>query len=320
MKYERNGKDQVQDQSPLLGISIPTFRRTKEFQRLSSQLRREIAKLSNHNRSLLQVAILENPSDASPSKKKIFEAELGIFENSWFLSHAYNIGGDANLEAAYKASGNCDYSWVLGDDEQLVEDSLETVIRELREDSAIGLFILRDTTYQINANIARAAKWRNYAVFAQEACEHQPHLLIAHSLVSGNIIRSCLHNPTASQQERLIIAPRQDLHFCFAHMKAFLTSMSRNENHLGVRIIPSPVLDTSSRSMPEEHIDDYSNQIVRLYTFYSCWLAAEFGVDINILLKVFNERKSNPPQARFTYLLRRVSRKLIRLLSATRVA
>jgi hypothetical protein len=268
-----------------LGIAIPTYKRVEYFSRLMYQISQEILSLSVDVQAQIVIRIFENPSELS-IKKKIIANELNFgkafFE--WRINEE-NIGGDANIEQAYIANQDCIFNWVLGDDEQLIYPCLAHIYDYLKNNHICGLLLLRDTTYVVSKKILDKNSWTNYEMFVKFVSNVQPHIILAHTLISGNIVRSGVYCNSEGLRERLIYAPRAGLPFSFAHMKAILTGLSSQE-HLSVNLFPIPCLNTADRV---EDLDDYSAQMNRwesmkiLYRHHLYWISSEFGIDLEAI-------------------------------------
>jgi hypothetical protein len=261
----------------LLCISIPSYKRLYEFDRLLRSICSEVASLPGNIQELIIVKIFENPSDDTKDKEEIFNnAKLGLSTKSWHVNRT-NIGGDANIEQAYIAGKQAKYTWVIGDDDQIEQGGLARVLSTIKDDDDLALLIIRDKTYRIAAKIQEQHAWTNYQHFARDCQEIQPHLLIAHTLISSNIIGSKYFEQSESLHERSVISKRSGLPFCFAHMKGFLKVLSRCES-AKIKLLEDPVIDTSMRSENSVAFKNHDKLINRLYKHHLEWLCHEFGL------------------------------------------
>lgn len=317
---------QVQSKQ-FLGIYIPTFKRYDQFSRLLNQLSREVELLSESDQGRVQIAIFENPSEDSNSKEYVVrQAVFGEARVSWVLNKN-NIGGDANIEQAYSAGRSCEYCWVIGDDEQLLPGALSNIIDYLDRNPACGLLLLRDTTYSISDKILDQRRFKNYCDFVSEVCALQPHLIIAHTLISANVVRGDLYDIIQSQKERKIFSPRAGLSYSFAHSVGFLSGLSCRED-LSVDLLVSPVIDTSKRAPPEWGSDTSGlsewESMKRLYRHHLYWISHEFGLDIekirshSSMKNIFGDRSRQDIFAIESQMLRKLAsnaKKLLRLIA-----
>lgn len=268
----------------LLGLAIPTYKRINETVKLVDQIIKQYSLLPSKARgSLIRLLIVENPSTETPYKIEKLRKSLSLSTIDFSIRvNEENIGGDNNICYAYAYNMNTKYKWVLGDDERLLANSLKNITIYLLANPDLGLGIVQDNSYAINSEIIGNPKWENYAHFAQHAAVIQPHLMIAHTLISANIIKQSAFNYDLAKKEISLFSDNHNLQFCFAHMKGILMGMFI-EKRLSVGIIETPAIDTSHRKpssdMPEIHEGD---ALQRLYRAYFCFICYQFGIDIDI--------------------------------------
>jgi len=269
--------------SHLLSICIPTYKRIDFLERLLGQISIEIDSLCRQDQELITINLFENPSEDTSSKEKLvrsYEFGSALFRYSVNKS---NIGGDANIQQSCLAGNHSAYNWVIGDDEQLLPGSLINIISYLRENPACGLLLLRDPAYQIHESILRINSWCNYYAFTKDVAAIQPHLLIAHTLISCNIFKSSIYSKEAGLAARTIYAARAGLPFSFCHMHGILTGLSKQDT-LAVHLLLFPAINASSRAPSEISAGSINHftwaNMTRLYRHYLYWLGYEFGVDI----------------------------------------
>ena len=102
-----------------------------------------------------------------------------------------NIGGPPNIYQAYtKAEG--DYIWVIGDDELLPPGAVETVLEKIKLNPGLIIVNCPDYVHHLTQFV-----FENYREFAQVCERVNPHLLIAHSLISANVIRKDCFDKTS---------------------------------------------------------------------------------------------------------------------------
>lgn len=293
-------------QQYLLAIALPTYQRFFEYKRLVRMLSSEIRRLSIDDQALLKVVVYENPSDETKKKKTLFAGlDFGACLTEWNLNDC-NIGGDANIEQAYSSQVGSTFVWVIGDDEQVLPGSFIKLLSYLKANPDLGLLLLRDTSYHVSKVVLDAKQWPSYEVFAKFVVSVQPHMLIAHTLISANIVRSHIFSAHQSKRERCITAPRSGLPFCFAHMRGILSGLSQ-ANHLSVHLLGDPILDTTGRAEASMVTEDHDGLMNRLYVHHICWLSQEFGVSLWAFLMDDAFLPCLPPA---TTLLRVLSSKL----------
>jgi hypothetical protein len=235
----------------LLCISIPTYKRQVVFERLTKQLSSEICSLSEHEQRLIAISIFENPSEFTSAKESLVcSLNFGSTSLAW-TKNDVNIGGEANIEQCCTANMQCSHTWVIGDDEQLIPGSVKNIVSHLSANPDCGLLILRDPQYSIHDSIINTGRWSNYHEFTKHLSVTQPHLIIAHTLVTCNIFKTSIFLEAPSRLERLVYAPRAGLPTSFNHMIGFLSGLSLH-NDLAIFLLSTPAIDTSSRVPPEE--------------------------------------------------------------------
>ena len=270
--------------SALLSICIPTYKRIDFLKRLLDQLTTEATTLCDRDQELISINIFENPSNVTEQKEKLVKSyRYGHASCTWQINST-NIGGDANIDQCCLLNDGSSFRWVIGDDEQLLRGCLSNIITHLRLYPNCGLLILRDPSYQIDQNILNEQSWMNYCEFAKYVAGIQPHLLIAHTLITCNIFMTSAYSWADGTNERLIYSNRAGLPYCFGHMHGTLSGLSQNDK-LAVHILVTPAIDVSSRApseVPEESENLFTaSSMTRLYRHYLYWLGHEFGIDIN---------------------------------------
>jgi hypothetical protein len=262
----------------ILGIAIPTYRRAECFKRLINQIMFQAEGLSSCDRGSLLVKIYENPSDDTALKKKYFKKRALEDIPCYIFQNSHNIGGDRNILQAYKeTSKDCVFTWVIGDDEQLREGALQVVLDTLKAAPDLGLLLVGDGQYKLHNNFSVVNYWHSYYEFAKYSVEVQPHLLIAHTLISSNIARSSLINFELMHDQLAVKNMRYNLSHSFAHMKGIVGGLSSfKTGEAPVVLLRTPVLDTTGREVMEKPIS--GDDLSRLYLFYYLWLVVEFGI------------------------------------------
>jgi len=318
----------------LLSICISTYKRIDFLKRLLDQLAAEVTTLCDRDQELISINIFENPSNLTEQKEKLVKSyRYGQASCTWQINST-NIGGDANIDKCCLLNDGSSFRWVMGDDEQLLNRCLSNIITNLRLYPNCGLLILRDPSYQIHQNILDEQSWQNYCEFAKYIAGIQPHLLIAHTLITCNIFKTSAYSWVDGANERLIYSNRAGLPYCFGHMHGTLSGLSQNDQ-LAVHILVTPAIDVSSRApseAPEGSENIFTATIMtRLYRHYLYWLGHEFGIDIDKISRhstmngIFNLLSTpSAPAKRYTKIkglvakLKRISRRVSQILKITR--
>lgn len=262
----------------MLAIALPTYRRINEFKRLLNQLSANVKSLPQDVQSLISFRVYENPSTQTELKLAIFrQTSFGSCPAEWNIN-SINIGGDANIEQAYSRQKDAAYTWVIGDDEQILSDALSKIITTLKARPDLGLLLLRDTSYPVSRVILERELWASYEEFAKFLASRQPHLLIAHTLISANIVRSDLFDVQQSRRERCLVSPRSEIPFSFAHMKAILYGLSGSSSM--IMILKCPVLDTTGRATCADNFVNQATLMRCLYIRHLSWVTQEFGIPL----------------------------------------
>lgn len=97
-----------------------------------------------------------------------------------------NLGGDPNIIHCGRTGGG-EYRWIMGDDDKICPGALRHILDCLRQHSP-AIFINSDGRYA--CGFATPARFDSYRAFAQTCTQVNPHLLLAHSLITANIFRA----------------------------------------------------------------------------------------------------------------------------------
>jgi len=170
-------------QPPILSINIPTHNRAKYLNELLNQLCGQVDKFALASK--LSINIYDNASsDGTQAVCKRHKRLVNYYRNE------QNCGADANILQSY-ALAKTPYVWVLGDDELVTENTLFRILTELRLASP-AMIILNDSNY--NRLNYFPVVFSDYFSLVNHALMANPHFLIAHSLISLNVVRSNIFN------------------------------------------------------------------------------------------------------------------------------
>ncbi|MEA2322016.1 MAG: hypothetical protein QOD81_1866 [Solirubrobacteraceae bacterium] len=120
--------------SGLLSICVPTYNRATDLAALLQCLEREIA-----GRRDVVVLIADNAStDATPGLLR-----AAARRNPWLRVHRQpeNLGAVGNLAWLAANAPDCEYLWLFGDDDLIVEGGLATVVELLERERPAWLFL-----------------------------------------------------------------------------------------------------------------------------------------------------------------------------------
>lgn len=262
----------------LLSINIPTYERLNSFSTVLTELATEVGTLNHSLRKLIEINVFDNDSTCHILKKDLCEDLAEKFNLTIsFKKNEKNIGGDANIHKSYTASPHATFTWVLGDDDRILKESLEyitDVLQKFKQD--LGLLILSDNSDSASPSFVEVRVFPSYCDFALDTFKVQPNFLIGHTLISSNIIRSSIFSADESLYSRTTLYQRYGINFGFAHMRGILFGLLRSEYK--VIVGGRAVLDTTMR-LPL-HVD-IGAEIFDIYYFHLLWLLTEVGVRVD---------------------------------------
>jgi hypothetical protein len=262
----------------LLAINIPTFERLESFSAVIEELELEINPFLKEFKNLIEINVFENDSSVAYEKQILCEniaTRSGI--NIKFTKNNTNIGGDRNILQCCTANPDAIFTWVLGDDDHVIPSSLSRIFLYLYQyTDEIGLLILSTEGYDVDSLFKD--KLMTYEQFARHAISLQPHLLIAHTLVSMNIFRTELFDKIEAAYVLNELTPRVALKANYVHMRGIVKGLLRNDKKSSV-LIPNIIsLDTNRRMASEV---DLQMEIFPIYYFYFLWLLVELGIRVD---------------------------------------
>lgn len=262
----------------LLAINIPTYERLESFSSIMGELEMNLKPLAQTLKDMIEINVFENNSSVANQKQKLCKeissrSSIQIF----FSINQKNIGGDRNILRCCSGNSNARFTWVLGDDDHIVSDSILKILFLLfKHKDNLGLLILSDNSYNFNP-ILKNKLITSYEQFARSAINIQPHLLIAHTLISCNIFRTDIFDYSEASYVIESLTPRSGLIANFAHMRGMIKGLLSSNNQYNVLIPSFTTLDTTKRLPPA---DNFTESINKIYYFYFLWLLVELGVNI----------------------------------------
>ncbi len=144
------------------------------------------------------------------------------------------------------------------------------------QESNLGLLILTSNDYAYS-EILKGKIFNSYESFARTAINEQPHLLIAHTLISCNIFRTDIFDKDEAIYVLEELTPRSGLVANFVHMRGIIKGLFRNKITCTVILNNTPSLDTTRR-LPS--FDNVNIHIFKIYYFYFLWILIELGINI----------------------------------------
>jgi glycosyltransferase involved in cell wall biosynthesis len=245
--------------SELLSISIPTRNRALYLQVLLHSIAGQIESDQEILKEM-KIYIFDNAS-SDQTEEVIRQSNLPII----YQRNTENIGIDPNLEQAYTAvTGK--YVWVIGDDEILTANSLHLVLQLLKEYNP-SLIIGRCARFY--PSFTEPWIFPNYLSFAQYVKRVEPAQLIAHSLISYNILlKKCFDVKFALE--------KRDTKY------GYFYGMVK-----GLMAFPGPVLFPIEnivivRAQRAPRVDAISQMNISsnpLWAKYNEWITKEYGLD-----------------------------------------
>ena len=213
----------------LLSISIPTRNRSKCLADLLQCIVGSIAH-GNIDYSLIKIYVFDNASE--DDTRNVVNSFKSLLPISYKINEG-NIGMGLNIYQAYTATdGN--YVWVIGDDE-LLPPSAISIILKLIENAAPGLIILRELSYRGFLKLPET--YRNYVELSRVLQQKNPHYLIAHSLISANVIKKSYFDKKAALKF---------MDTYYGHMYGIVSGLKSN---------PSPIILTDEETIRVRPLD-----------------------------------------------------------------
>lgn len=167
----------------LLSISIPTRNRPNYLYELLMSIENQWEDKFN---DLVKVYIFDNSSN--DETKKIVDNGF-TFDIDYYRQPQY-LNGDISIRYSYSHTDG-EYIHVIGDDEILPVGSMQ-IILDLIDKYNPALLLPRDNSYNKPSELPEY--FSNYTEFAKYCMSYNPHILIAHSLISANIIKKDVIN------------------------------------------------------------------------------------------------------------------------------
>ncbi|MDB6024804.1 MAG: glycosyl transferase family 2 [Verrucomicrobiales bacterium] len=242
-----------------LSICIPTRNRSPLLSIALEQLAREI-EANQLTPDKLRIYISDNCS--TDETAKVVEKFKLRLPHIHYSCNATNIGADRNILSC-PAKGSGQYCWIMGDDDHINTGSL-AYIWDILEKNRPVLFINSDGRYETGFKLP--ALFPNYRALAEESMRVNPHMLIAHTLITANIFRrDCFDQQCA--EEKLLTN--------YGHMYGLVSKLHE---------IAAPVYVTgrctiTARDSSEAGVDGiFPTNLVAMWIDYLTWLKPRFSL------------------------------------------
>lgn len=153
------------ENAPFLTISIPTWHRAEYLRQNLDNLTRQIARIHSHP---VEIFISDNASEDNTGE--VCRQFTSAFPFVRYHRNTSNIGANANFEQAI-AMAKGQYIWLLGDDDLIVEGSIEKVLRDIEKwqpDILTGPAIYSDTQQKATHQHIKDTTLGDRRIFASE--------------------------------------------------------------------------------------------------------------------------------------------------------
>jgi len=177
----------------LLSLCIPTYNRNSYLTELLESIAQQVAADALDGQDL-GIYVSDNAStDGTRLTVEMFRPYLPGLQ---YFCNESNIGGNNNILLCGRLGSGL-YRWIIGDDELINPGALAYILTILRREEPV-LFLNNDGRY--DSKLRLPLVFRNYRELALASIEvHNPHLLIAHSLITANIFRSTAYDSNFAQ-------------------------------------------------------------------------------------------------------------------------
>jgi glycosyltransferase involved in cell wall biosynthesis len=178
--------------SEFLTISIPTRNRATYLADLLVSIANQ---WKEEYKDVIKIQVLNNRSEDKTDE--IVNAGCYPFD-IYYMIQPNKLDGDESIASAYNNSFG-EYTWVCGDDELLPENSLSVTL-ELLYKYKPALLLPKDLNYV--GTVKLDEYYPNYKEFAKYCYKTDKSILVAHSLISGNIVKTELFDTKIAEEKR----------------------------------------------------------------------------------------------------------------------
>ena len=241
--------------SELLSISIPQRNRYEYIKKL-------ILSIENQYYDGMDIKVYVFDDDSNDGSSQWLQNKFS-FPYEYQLNSP-KLGGDQNILNAYvQPKGK--YIWVIGNDDYIPDGGLETVLILLKRYNP-GILLTDDGNYKKFLPDIAKEYYSNYKEFAEECNKYNPHLLVAHSLISANVIRKdCFDSNFALENQK----------YCYGHLMGMINGLSDNDS----------VVLTITRTLgvdQQPHIDgEWPDDLEGLQVKYLKWIKDKYNLTYN---------------------------------------
>lgn len=195
----------------LLTIAIPTYNRANYLDDLLNCIKTDL--YNSDVSKFIQINIFDNAS--TDNTAQIVEKYNGSIVNLNYHVNEENSGADPNIYNCY-TSANSDYVWVIGDDDLLEHGILPKVITCLKNEKP-SLIIFS------GCPLNDLEIFENYQDLANKYLKKDIRLLLCHTLISDNIIKTELFDKEAA---------KNNLEDLYGHMHGMLNNCITGNNRI----------------------------------------------------------------------------------------
>jgi glycosyltransferase involved in cell wall biosynthesis len=239
-----------------LSICIPTRNRSVWLTRALSRLASELH-AGDIGPDVVRIYISDNCStDDTGTVARTFQ---DLLPHLAYSRHPSNLGGDPNIIHCHNL-GTGTYRWVMGDDDAIRPHALAYILDRLRTLQP-ALFINSEGRYA--CGFRTPAEFDNYPAFANTCMRVNPHMLLAHSLITANIFRSDCFNYELAMSR---------ITTCYGHMYGLVEPLLRASG--GVFVTDRTTITVRDSSL--DPIDGiWPTDMYKLWGDYLDWLKAQ---------------------------------------------
>ncbi len=117
----------------LLSITIPTYNRRDSLIKLLKSIE------SSSYQQLREIVISDNHSDYDIKEELSKEFTQDFLSYCRIIVNPFNIGGPGNIKNLFLLC-HSKYMWMIGDDDEVLPDSIDIILRDIEEDSECAQF------------------------------------------------------------------------------------------------------------------------------------------------------------------------------------
>jgi glycosyltransferase involved in cell wall biosynthesis len=174
-------KDSFKDGGIILTIAVPTYNRCRYLKELLPQL---VSQCDEADINATQIELILSDNSTTDETAGYAESLTSTTRLKYYRNEE-NVGAGGNyIKCVERAHGR--YVWLFGDDELLKQGAIAKVINVLKE-HPVALVILNAQNYKTGLNGSQL--FESYRSFASIVSKKNPHLLLAHTLITVNVFK-----------------------------------------------------------------------------------------------------------------------------------